>query len=1016
VEMDDVDDGLGSEVNTPRDGRLSDQTNALLDASIAMNAPGEESRLPVTSTPRSIGRQSNIVADSFQPDLSDVHGRSLDDPFPDIGVEDAQDWAMEVVSKQEELKQLSKEHGKTLQQMNFMQNIIAELQQRIVCAEETIKDLNSERNTLLEKLERYKKSAEDNEMILARCKEELVTAQKKIAELENISLEVDVDKDAECKTIAKLLEEKEQTNMLINQIRRGAEEREKELLREKEALLSSANDERRHLAEWREKATRLDQLVIRQNAELIRYAQMEKRYTDIFKELEDERAKVSELSRELQLQNDAERKYRDEVMHLRLKLDEMKLALSSATKDSTPTKEVNRLRNECERLQIQLEADRELKAEWAVFKRNAEEMRGRLDKQENELVELRDTLNEKRKQLDALEDERNELKRKCSQLQIDLDTVNAEFRAFQNGAEMQYQTEMAQLKEMIRERDERLDRLHARIADYESFPGQLSSSELSESSSNAANKSIWEAMPEEVREELDFLKQRYKELDGVVQKMMQSYIATANESLRSRESKMLEDKATDCGDLIITTAEAHSSNATQSEQGLPMIEGRSSVEAISERTISEHAQVDTAGVSTLAHLLRSVRKAEINGKLTPNIRQLLESLLIDVNRNALSAEFMDDAVNRFFANLDLALRRTLSTSEDNRRKCEELEKARAEVAEDLRTCSEELRVAQDRYAIFEAKAESLRLQLKEENRNGTMLRNEIERLTEQLQRLDTSNTGLTGIIKQQQLEIEEKANAYHKSTALLEEFRLELEKMGAYADILNEKCRQLNRDKEELRRRLGERDREMERLQKRLVDSVQECTTRANDVQKLDKRLVGLQLQNDTLRRKYDKRETFLEQMEELLKTMKVRNDALREANRLRQTKIDVILKFLGRHGIDVGEGFDVLPQNALAEEPEGEVGAEDMPQNANEPTHTSPFLYGISNVAVARLVSRLERYTSQIEMREREGSIDDIRIPSWRSISEATSSRCASESGDTHQNADDAVPNLSENRAVNSL
>lgn len=47
--------------------------------------------------------------------------------------------------------------------------------------------------------------------------------------------------------------------------------------------------------------------------------------------------------------------------------------------------------------------------------------------------------------------------------------------------------------------------------------------------------------------------------------------------------------------------------------------------------------------------------------------------------------------------------------------------------------------------------------------------------------------------------------------------------MGAYADILNEKCRQLNRDKEELRRRLGERDREMERLQKRLVDSVQEC-------------------------------------------------------------------------------------------------------------------------------------------------------------------------------------------------
>uniref|UniRef100_A0A0M3INZ1 Myosin_tail_1 domain-containing protein n=1 Tax=Ascaris lumbricoides TaxID=6252 RepID=A0A0M3INZ1_ASCLU len=320
-----------------------------------------------TSTPRSVDRHSNIVVDSFQPDLSEVHGRVLDDPFPDIAMEDAQgdytalDWAMEVVSKQEELKRLSKEHDRTRQEVNSMQSIIAELQQRVGCAEETIKDLNSERNTLLKKLERYKKSAEDNEMILARCKEELVTAQKKIAELENISLEVDVDKDAECNTITKLLEEKEQANMMINQIRQEAEEREKELLREKEALLSSANEERRHLAEWREKATRLDQLVIKQNAELIRYAEIEKRYTDILKELDEERAKVSELSRELQLQNDDAKKYRDEVMHLRVKLDEMKLALASATKDSTPTKEMTRLRDECERLQIQLEADREIK-------------------------------------------------------------------------------------------------------------------------------------------------------------------------------------------------------------------------------------------------------------------------------------------------------------------------------------------------------------------------------------------------------------------------------------------------------------------------------------------------------------------------------------------------------------------------------------------------------------------------------------------------------------------------------
>lgn len=57
---------------------------------IAMSASEEGNRLPVTSTPRSVDRHSNIVADSFQPDLSEVHGRVLDDPFPDIAMEDAQ--------------------------------------------------------------------------------------------------------------------------------------------------------------------------------------------------------------------------------------------------------------------------------------------------------------------------------------------------------------------------------------------------------------------------------------------------------------------------------------------------------------------------------------------------------------------------------------------------------------------------------------------------------------------------------------------------------------------------------------------------------------------------------------------------------------------------------------------------------------------------------------------------------------------------------------------------------------
>ncbi|VDM24148.1 unnamed protein product [Toxocara canis] len=666
-----------------------------------------------------------------------------------------------------------------------------------------------------------------------------------------------------------------------------------------------------------------------------------------------------------------------------------------------------------------------MRAEWTVFKRSNEEMRGRVEKQENELAELRDALSEKRKQLDNVEDERTRLKHKCAQLEIDLEALHAEFAAFQNGAEMQYQAEMAQLKEIIHEKDERLDRLHTRIAEYESYPGMNSSIVLSEGSSAAANTTLWDMMPEELREQFQLLRQRYNELDAMVQKMMESHIAANNESF-GRHSKVMENKMTDCDDLMRPSPERPLSGGMQSGHELAAVAVASNMDAVSERTLSEGVQPSNMDVSATANdniqsiiggLLRSVRMAEVNGKLTPNIRQLLDMLLTDVARSSLSAECIDEAVNRFFANLDLALRRTLSTSDDNRRRCEELENARAEALEERRVMSEELRAAQDRYAIFEAKAETLKLQLKEEGRKVIELRNEIEQLTQHIHRLDTSNTGLKGIVTQQQMEIDEKAAACRKSAEYLEDFRIELEKMGVYADMLNERLRQANREKEDLKRRLGDRDCEMARLEERLVDSINQCTTRASDVQKFEKRLAAAQLQNDTLKRKYDKRETFLEQMEALLRAMKVRNDALREANRLRQNKLDVVMKFLARHGIDVGEGFDVRPRSALDEEQEEghNLEAKGASGDVNDSVRNSVGPVDISDAAVARLMRRLDRYTSQIEMREREGAIDDIRIPSWRSISESTSSRCGSESGDPHPNVDSTPSNPPENLLINS-
>lgn len=58
---------------------------------------------------------------------------------------------------------------------------------------------------------------------------------------------------------------------------------------------------------------------------------------------------------------------------------------------------------------------------------------------------------------------------------------------------------------------------------------------------------------------------------------------------------------------------------------------------------------------------------------------------------------------------------------------------------------------------------------------------------------------------------------------------------------------------------------------------------RASELQHAESKIDELQKRNEHLKRKYDKRESFLEEMEAILRAMKVRCEGLQGTNRLRQ-------------------------------------------------------------------------------------------------------------------------------------
>ncbi|VDN24781.1 unnamed protein product, partial [Gongylonema pulchrum] len=301
-----------------------------------------------------------------------------------------------------------------------------------------------------------------------------------------------------------------------------------------------------------------------------------------------------------------------------------------------------------------------------VVRQKNDELAFLVEKREVELKNIRELLDEKRSQIEDLKEENAKFKLEITQLKTELEQIQNDFRNFQVQAEVQYRAETTQMEQLIKEKDERLERLLNRIALYESYPGQSAVSTWSESNS-ATNATVWDALPGE--------------------RMMAETLI--------KPTKIFANKSTECADLV-TSVQSETMRQDDSCQtpNITIYEPGSSIETSSESlaVAALRTEIDESKKvhDSLAAMLDCVRHAQIRGKLSPNIQQLLENLFSEVQQSDKSLEKIAELVNRFFANLELALRRTLSAADDNRIRCEKLEDSLKKVTLDLHSIQSEL--------------------------------------------------------------------------------------------------------------------------------------------------------------------------------------------------------------------------------------------------------------------------------------------------------------------------------------
>ncbi|VDO41729.1 unnamed protein product [Brugia timori] len=407
------------------------------------------------------------------------------------------------------------------------------------------------------------------------------------------------------------------------------------LSNEKQALLEADNKGLKELAAWQEKNGKLTLQNTQLADELKKYRDMDLRLTECLDELTKKNSLIEELNEQITKSNNDLKRFRDETIYLRTQLSE-----KTKTKSGIEENRALEKKKLSDREHLK-EAD-----QIASEKQKNNEFASLLEKRELELDNIRTLMDKKQKRIEDLMEEKADLKHENSRLKTKMDEVNSEYNIFRNQAEVQYQLETAQLNKIIEEKDERLERLHARIALYESYPGQNSAvSSCLADANNRTDITVWDMLPDVIRSQLCELKEKYGDLNALVYRMMSDPSVKQYATI----TKVMENKSTDCCGLTSLPESSHSELMSGSDSCLTLCEARSSIESSSESVTDTLHPKEISGETKdiLLLMLDSIRNAEIHGKLSPNIQQLLEHLLADIQEGDKSVQQISGAVRYF---------------------------------------------------------------------------------------------------------------------------------------------------------------------------------------------------------------------------------------------------------------------------------------------------------------------------------------------------------------------------------
>ncbi|KAM3728817.1 Microtubule-associated tumor suppressor [Dirofilaria immitis] len=868
--------------------------------------------------------------------------------------------------------------------MKEMHKIKIELEKELESKRAEVSSLNKEKKSCDEECSKFKSLYNENAAKVVELQKQLHIIEErskhlqehdsKLAELEELKTEKKVWNDER----EHLQKEKFGLEKRIEQLALA----NYELSTEKQALLEADNKGLKDLAAWQEKNKKLTLQNAQLADELKKYRDMDLRLTECLDELTKKDSLIEELNGQITKINDELKRFRDETVYLRTQLNEKTKTNNEMQEDWALEKK--KLLSECEHLKEKVAKNRTLVDQIGTDKQRNDELESLLKKRELELNNVRALMDKKQKRIDDLMEEKTDLKHENAHLKTVVDEIKAEYNIFRSQAEVQYQLETAQLNHIIEEKDERLERLHARIALYESYPGQSSTGfSCSVDANSHADITIWDALPASIRSELYELKEKYQDLNALVCRMMSD-----PPTKQYANTKIMETKSTDCCGLALFAGLSNSKlmdrHDSVCEAGSNNGSPSGSLDVLQPGRISE-------AEDTLLLMLDSVRHAEIRGKLSPNIQQLLEHLLSDVQEGNKSKEQISGAVSRFFANLDLALRKTLSASDDNRIKCEKLEKLCMEMTADLHDARDELRSAMNKCSMYETDIDSLKLQFRCESQNCAELHGKLKRAFEEIDNLTKQKDDFGIALREAKIMLKRKTDLGSQAADTIKYIKDELNEAKKFEDKMNERLRKLCKEKEKVKQLLSERELDIVKLECRLVESTNECTARASELRQAESKIDELQRRNEYLKRKYDKREHFLEEMETILRALKIRCEGLQGTNQLRQNIIEKLKKLLVKLGCNLDNPYLIGGKKSSVFK-SSVVKSMKKSKTRLRPSH-------LKRLKLAKIAQRFEKDTAKIKDLEKCRGNDIVHVPSWRSLNNNASASPASSRADEELN-----------------